>query len=165
MTLLISRMNGGDWPEVLAIYEQGIATRQATFELSAPSWEQFDATHLADCRLVARREDCVLGWAALSPESRRQCYSGVAEVSVYVRASARGQGVGTALLSQLIAESEALGLWTLEGATFPENTASLRLQARLGFREIGRRERVAKLDGVWRDTVLTERRSQCVGVE
>ena len=165
MELVISRMSDSDWPEVFDIYEDGIATRQATFESSAPSWEQFDAAHLPDCRLVARAEGSVLGWAALSPVSGRRCYSGVAEVSVYVRGSARGQGVGTALLSQLITESEARGLWTLEGATFPENTASLRLQSRLGFREIGRRERVAKLDGVWRDTVLTERRSRRVGSE
>jgi phosphinothricin acetyltransferase len=165
MELEIIRMVNRDGPEVLAVYEEGIATRQATFETSVPSWERWDAAHLAECRLVAWAEGILLGWAALSPTSRRKCYSGVAEVSVYVRGSARGQGIGTALLEGVIAESEARGFWTLEGATFPENTASLRLQARCGFREIGRRERIAKLDGVWRDTVLTERRSQRVGTE
>ena len=165
MKLAIDHMSRGDWPEVLEIFEEGMATRQATFETSAPSWEQWDAAHLPDCRLVARVEGSVIGWAALSPVSPRDCYAGVAEVGIYVRDTARGQGVGTALLHRLIVESEAHGLWTLQGATFPENTASLRLQARLGFREIGRRERIATLDGVWRDAMLTERRSHRVGWE
>jgi phosphinothricin acetyltransferase len=158
-------MTSDDWPQVRAIYQEGIATRQATFEMDAPSWEEWDAAHLARCRLVARAEEGVLGWAALSPVSRRPCYSGVAELSVYVRASARGRGVGAALLNRLISDSEAEGIWTLQGATFPENAASLRLQARCGFRVVGRRERIARMDGVWRDTVLTERRSRKVGVE
>jgi len=160
--LVISGMSSQDWPEVLSVYEEGLATRQATFETSAPSWEHWDAAHLPSCRFVARAEGVILGWAALSPVSRRPCYLGVAEVSVYVRGSARGRGVGEALLQRLIAESEARGFWTLQGSTFPENAASLRLQARCGFREVGRRQRIAKLDGVWRDTVLTERRSQRV---
>ncbi len=149
--------------DVLAIYEEGIAARQATFETQTPSWEEWDAAHLAACRLVARAGEAVVGWAALSPVSRRRCYSGVAEASVYVRASARGQGVGRALLEALIVASEAHGIWTLQGATFAENTASLRLQERCGFRIVGRRERIARLDGVWRDTVLSERRSCRVG--
>lgn len=114
---------------------------------------------------MARAGKAVLGWGALSQVSRRECYIGVAEVSVYVRESARGQGVGRALLEHLVAASEAEGIWTLQGATFPENTASLRLQASCGFRVIGRRNRIAKMDGVWRDTVLTERRSGKVGAE
>lgn len=154
-----------DWPQVRTIYEEGIATGQATFEVQIPSWEEWDAAHLSDCRLVARRGSQVLGWAALNPVSRRACYAGVAEVSVYVGMSMRGQGVGGALLEALIGASESRGIWTLQGATFPENTASLRLQARCGFRVVGRRERIARLNGVWRHTVLTERRSRAVGAE
>jgi L-amino acid N-acyltransferase YncA len=149
---------------VCSIYEEGIATRNATFEAEAPSWESWDAAHIPACRLVARAGQMVRGWGALSPVSKRRCYAGVAEVSVYVRESARGQGVGRALLEHLIAASEAEGIWTLQGATFPENAESLRLQASCGFRVVGRRERIAQVDGVWRDTVLTERRSRKVGV-
>jgi phosphinothricin acetyltransferase len=159
----VEEMLSDDWPDIRAIYEQGIATRNATFEAQAPSWEQWDAAHLAACRLVVRGPDGLLGWAALSPVSRRKCYSGVAEVSVYVRESARGQGVGRALLERLIAVSEAHGIWTLQGSTFPENAASVRLQETCGFRVVGRRERIAEMDGVWRDTVVTERRSEKVG--
>lgn len=148
-----------------AIYEEGIATGQATFETEAPSWEQWDSAHLPSGRLVAREGDLVVGWGALSPVSRRQCYAGVAEASVYVGGLARGRGVGRALLEHLIADSEAQGIWTLQGATFPENPASLRLQARCGFRVVGKRERIARMNGVWRDTLLTERRSGKVGVE
>ena len=157
-------MRPEDWPEVRSIYEEGIATRNATFEAEAPSWEQWDAVHIRACRIVACGEQVVLGWGALSPVSRRQCYVGVAEVSVYVRESARGQGVGRALLEHLIAASEAEGIWTLQGATFPENAASLLLQASCGFRVVGCRERIAQVGGVWRHTVLTERRSGKVGV-
>jgi phosphinothricin acetyltransferase len=153
-----------DWPQVRAIYEEGIATHQATFETEVPSWEQWDSAHLENGRFVARDADRVLGWGALSPVSRRLCYAGVAEVSVYVRESARGRGVGRALLEQVIAASEAQGIWTLQGSTFPENAASLRLQERCGFRVVGRRERIAQMNGVWRDTVLTERRSGKVGL-
>ena len=163
MKFEIMRMDEGDGPEALAVYEEGIAARQATFETSLPSWEQWKAAHLTECRFVAKSGGVLLGWAALSSTSSRKCYSGVAEVSVYVREKARGQGIGKALLEKIVAESEATGFWTLQGVTFPENTASLRLQAHSGFREVGRRERVAKLDGVWRDTVLTERRSRRVG--
>jgi phosphinothricin acetyltransferase len=153
-----------DWSQVRAIYEEGITTRQATFETELPSWEQWDSAHLENGRFVARDNDRVLGWGALSPVSRRRCYAGVAEVSVYVRESARGRGVGRALLEQVIAASEAQGIWTLQGSTFPENAASLRLQERCGFRVVGRRERIAQMNGVWRDTVLTERRSGKVGL-
>ncbi|HEY7697039.1 MAG TPA: GNAT family N-acetyltransferase [Vicinamibacteria bacterium] len=157
-------MSAEDWPQVRSIYEEGIATNQATFEAEAPSWEEWDSAHLPSGRLVARENDLLLGWGALSPVSRRRCYAGVAEVSVYVRESARGRGVGRALLDHLIAASEAQGIWTLQGATFPENTASLRLQERCGFRVVGRRERIGRMNGVWRDTVLTERRSEKQGV-
>ena len=160
MELDVVRMEDTDAPDVLAIYEESIAGRQATFETSVPSWEQWDAAHLAECRFVAKSKGIILGWAALSRTSCRKCYVGVAEVSVYVRSAAHGRGIGRALLEKIIAESESAGFWTLQGSTFPENTASLTLQARCGFRKIGRRERIAKLDGVWRDAVLTERRSE-----
>jgi phosphinothricin acetyltransferase len=159
----IDTLRADDWPEVRSIYQEGIDTGQATFEMQAPSWESWDAAHLSIARLVARQGGSVLGWAALSPVSRRECYRGVAEVSVYVRSSQRGRGIGLGLLEAAIAESERQGIWTLFGSTFPENEASLRLQAHCGFRIIGRRERIAQLRGVWRDTVLTERRSRIVG--
>ena len=159
MKLDVVRMVGTDAWDVLAIYEEGISGRQATFETNVPSWEQWDAAHLHECRFVAKSKGTILGWAALSRISSRQCYAGVAEVSVYVCSEAHGQRIGRALLDRIIAASESAGFWTLQGSTFPENKASLRLQARCGFREIGRRERIAQLDGVWRDTVITERRS------
>ncbi len=163
MDFVIDAMAPQDWPQVREIYVEGVVTGQATFETEAPSWEQWDAGHSRLCRLAARQGEAVLGWAALSPVSRRQCYAGVAEVSVYVGAAHRGKGVGKALLPALIAESERQGLWTLQGATFAENTASLRLQISCGFQVIGRRQRIAQLRGVWKDTVLTERRSAVVG--
>jgi phosphinothricin acetyltransferase len=159
----IRDLQASDWPRVLAIYGDGIASGLATFETECPSWEEWDAAHLACCRLVARQQDEVVGWAALSPVSRRQCYAGVAEVRVYVGASTRRQGVGRALLEALIRESEEHGIWTLQGVTFAENVASLRVQAECGFRVVGRRERIAVLNGIWRDTILTERRSGLVG--
>lgn len=165
MSLDIVEMTPDDWEAVKTIYLEGIATGQATFETEAPAWEPWDAAHHGFGRLVARRGGRVVGWAALSPVSRRACYAGVAEVSVYVAADTRGQGVGRALLMAEVAESERRGIWTLQGATFAENEASLRLQRQCGFRVIGRRERVARLGGVWRDTVLTERRSPVVGVD
>jgi phosphinothricin acetyltransferase len=149
---------------VRAIYGDGIAGGNATFETELPAWEAWDAAHHPFGRLVARSAEPVVGWAALSPVSRRRCYAGVAEVSVYVAANWRGRGVGRILLDAVIAEAERHGIWTLQGATFPENEASLRLQEACGFRQIGRRERVAQLHGVWRDTILTERRSTVVGV-
>ena len=159
----IAPMTAADWPQVRAIYAEGIASGQATFETEPPAWEAWDAGHLPHSRLVARRGERVVGWAALAPVSRRACYAGVAEISVYVAADCRAQGVGTTLLRALIAESERHGIWTLQGATFAENAASLRMQTACGFRVVGRRERVAKLHGSWRDTVLTERRSSLVG--
>jgi phosphinothricin acetyltransferase len=160
----IESMSIADWDAVAAIYLEGIATGQATFETEAPSWEQWDADHYPFARLVARSASQVLGWSALSPTSQRQCYAGVAEISVYVAEARRGNGIGQRLLQQLISESERHGIWTLQAATFPENEASLRLQKSCGFREIGSRRRVAQLYNVWRDTVLTERRSRIVGI-
>jgi L-amino acid N-acyltransferase YncA len=156
-------MRPGDWDEIKAIYLEGIATGHATFETEAASWETWDRTHLSFARLVTREKDSVSGWAALSPVSSRKVYAGVAEVSVYVAAAHRGQGIGRALLESLIVESERNGIWTLQAAVFPENEATLALHKRCGFREVGRRERISKLNGVWRDTVLLERRSQLTG--
>jgi phosphinothricin acetyltransferase len=161
--LSIEPMQPADWPAVRAIYREGIATGNATFETEAPEWEQWDSGHLPICRLVARRDGQIVGWAALSPVSGRCVYAGVAEVSVYVAAAARGQGVGKALLAALVAESERAGLWTLQAGIFPENAASLALHRACGFREVGRRERIGQMHGVWRDIVLMERRSKIVG--
>jgi phosphinothricin acetyltransferase len=158
-------MQSADWEQVRAIYLEGIATGQATFETEAPTWEQWDAAHHPFARLVARGGNRVLGWAALSPVSSRRCYAGVAEASVYVAAEWRDGSVGRQLLEALIRESERQGIWTLQGATFPENEASLRLQQRCGFRKVGRRVRIAQLHGVWRDTIITERRSSVVGMQ
>jgi len=165
MSVEIRPMEPADWERVRAIYEQGIASGQATFELEAPSWERWDAAHLPFARLVARFEDRVIGWAALSPVSGRCCYAGVAEASVYVDTDHRGQGAGRQLLLETIAESERRGIWTLQGGAFAENEASLRLQRACGFRVVGKRERIGQLHGVWRDTILTERRSPVVGVD
>lgn len=153
-----------DWPSVRQIYLEGISSGNATFETQAPSWETWDAGHRPDCRLAAKTaESHLLGWAALSPVSKRKVYEGVAEVSVYVAEAARGQGVGKALLAALVAASEAAGIWTLQASIFPENVASIALHKQAGFREIGYRERIAQHHGVWRNTVLMERRSKVIG--
>jgi phosphinothricin acetyltransferase len=156
----IRSLEPSDWPAVERIYAEGIATRAATFETEPPTWEQFDAGRLRDHRLVAIEDGAVVGWAAVSPVSLRECYSGVVEHSVYVAEDARGRGIGIALLEALVASTEASGIWTIQSSVFPENEASVRLHERAGFRVVGRRERIAKLDGVWRDTVLVERRAR-----
>jgi L-amino acid N-acyltransferase YncA len=148
-----------DWDAVREIYEQGIATGDATFETGAPDWTTWDAAHLDDHRLVAVNGKAVIGWIALSPVSDRCAYAGVAEHSVYIHAEARGRGVGRALLRALIATSEAAGIWTIQTGIFLENTASLRLHQACGFRIVGRRERIGRHHGRWRDTLLLERRS------
>lgn len=152
-------MEPGDWPAVRLIYCEGIATGHATFETEAPSWEAWSESHLEFGRLVARNEDRISGWAALSPVSKRRVYAGVAEVSVYVAEDQRHQGIGSALLRQLVLTSEQHGVWTLQAVMFPENAATIALHQRCGFREVGRRERIGKLNGVWRDTIWLERRS------
>jgi L-amino acid N-acyltransferase YncA len=161
--LLIRALTKDDWPAVAAIYAEGIATRNATFETAVPSWEAWNASHQAEHRLVAEEGGRIVGWAALSPVSDRCCYAGVAENSVYVAAEARGRGVGRALLEQLISATEAAGLWTIETGIFPENKASVALHERCGFRVVGVRKRLGQLDGVWRDVLLLERRSGVVG--
>ncbi len=163
-TLAIDALSPTDWPRVCAIYLDGILSGNATFETEPPSWDQWDRSHLPFGRLLAKSDDGILGWAALSPVSTRMCYAGVAEVSVYLSAEARGQGTGRTLLREIIQQSEAHGIWMLQGSVFPENVASLRMCAANGFRQVGRRKHIAKLNGVWRDTVLIERRSQRVGI-
>lgn len=160
----IRRMTENDWPEVCRIYLEGISTGNATFEAEVPSWERWDAGHLRDCRLIACNGANVVGWAVLSPVSSRRVYAGVTEVSVYVGESARGSGVGKALMAALVEASERAGIWTLQAGIFPENVASIELHKSVGFREIGRRERVGKMGDRWRDVVLMERRSKIVGV-
>jgi len=151
-------MRPADWRAVREIYLQGIATGNATFQKTAPDWEEWDRSHLPHSRLVVRREGKVAGWGALSRVSPRQVYAGVAEVSVYVAEWARSQGVGRVLLDGLVAESERHGIWTLQAGIFPENHASLALHRSAGFRVVGTRERLGCMDGVWRDVVLLERR-------
>ena len=153
----------GDWPAVRAIYAQGIAGGMATFETAVPDWETWDARHRVDCRFTARVEGKVAGWVALVPVSPRVVYAGVAEVSVYVDTAYHGRGIGTALLERLIEASEEAGIWTLQAGVFPDNTSSIRLHEELGFREVGRRERIGRLNGEGRDVLLLERRSRRVG--
>jgi L-amino acid N-acyltransferase YncA len=162
MGIQIRSLVVADWPSVCAIYLEGIATKLATFETSAPTWEKWDSNHLSFARLaaIAENEGRLAGWAALSPVSNRSVYSGVAEVSVYVAREFQGMGVGRALLERLIVQSEQNGIWTLQASVFPENESSLELHGSCGFREVGIREKIGKLNGNWRDTVLLERRSR-----
>jgi len=163
-TIKIRPLKPNDWPSVAQIYAEGIETGFATFEKDIPSFEDWDSAHMKSCRLIAAAEDEILGWAALSPVSSRCVYGGVGEVSVYVGQNSRGMGVGKILMEALITESEKEGLWTLQSGIFPENKGSIKLHEQVGFRFIGRRERVGKLDGVWKDNVLFERRSTVVGI-
>lgn len=159
----VRSMTAADWLAVADIYAAGIATRNATFETEPPTWEAFDRSHLTDHRLVATIDDDIVGWAAVSPISDRCAYAGVAENSIYIRPDRQGLGIGRTLLDALIASTEAAGIWTLQTGIFPENTASLTLHHRCGFRTIGTRERIGRLDGIWRDVTLLERRSPTVG--
>jgi L-amino acid N-acyltransferase YncA len=163
--LTISQMTAADWPAAARIYEAGIAGGNATFELAAPSWERWCATHVEEMCLLARAEGAdVLGWAALGRGSAREVYRGVAEISIYVGPEHAGQGVGRALLSALIEASERAGFWTLDAGIFPENAASIALHESCGFRLRGVRERVGQMpDGRWRDVQMYERRSAVIG--
>lgn len=163
--MTIQSLTEAHWPAVRTIYEQGIATGNATFETQAPEWQAWDRAHLPHSRLVAVDDaGTVRGWAALSPVSSRCVYGGVAEISIYIAADAWGQGVGRQLLQALITDSEAHGIWTLQAGTFEENSASIGLHTQAGFRVIGHRERIGQHHGVWRNTVQMERRSPSVGV-
>lgn len=161
---LILEMSEAHWPEVAQIYKQGIDTDFATFEKEIPSYEQWNRNHISSCRLVALRDDMVVGWAALSPVSGRCVYGGVAEVSVYVAEKARGLSIGKLLMEELITASEKEGFWTLQSGIFPENTASIKLHEKTEFRYLGKRERIGQLDGIWKDNLLFERRSEIVGI-
>lgn len=164
MRFTIEVMQESDWHSVKQIYLEGINTKIATFQSELPSWEEWDKGHCKNCRLVAKAEDVVLGWAALSPVSSRCVYAGVAEVSVYIGGQYQGKGVGKALLMNLVERSEKNGYWTLQSGIIKENAASLKLHLTCGFREVGFRERLGKMDnGRWHDVVLVERRSSLVG--
>lgn len=151
--------------EVAEIYRQGLATGMATFQNEVPSWEEWDRAHLAFCRMAASKNNKILGWAALTPASGRSVYAGVAEVSIYLAEGERGKGIGTLLLNALIEQSEANGIWTLQSGIFSENKGSIRLHEKCGFRQVGYRERIAKKNGIWKDTVLMERRSKITGTD
>jgi len=163
--ILITEMKEESWPEVQRIYNEGIATKNATYETEAPEWDAWNLSHRKDCRLIALNDKQIAGWAALSIVSGRSVYSGVAEVSVYIDADFRGMGVGNQLMKQLITDSERNGIWTLQSGIFPENKASMALHIKHGFRIVGTREKVGKMEDVWRDTILLERRSKVVGVD
>ena len=163
MGIEIRGMTAEDWELVRSIYLAGIATGQATFETEAPAWTDWNKAHLPAPRLVAASDEEIAGWAALSRVSTRPVYAGVAEVSVYVDQQMRGRGVGALLLETLVQESERNGIWTLQASIFPENAASISLHQSCGFREVGTRERIGKMQGVWRNTLLFERRSKLVG--
>ena len=165
MDIVIEEMKPGDWPQVSAIYLAGIRTGIATFQSDVPGWEEWDRSHCACCRLVARSGDTVLGWAALSPVSSRCVYAGVAEVSIYVSDAYRGKGIGKTLLNKLVIESEQHGFWTLQASIIRENVASRELHRTCGFRKLGIRERLGRMpNGAWHDVVWMERRSKTVGL-
>ena len=161
--IAIEELRPEHWPGVERVYAEGIATGNATFETEVASWDAWDAAHLAEHRFVALRDGDVVGWAAVSPVSDRCVYGGVVENSVYVAMEARGQGIGLRLLEALAASTEAAGIWTIQTGIFPENDVSLRLHQRAGFEVVGRRKRLGKLNGKWRDVLLLERRSEVVG--
>lgn len=153
-----------DWESVARIYQEGLDTGHATFETNIPNWEAWNAGHIKDCRIIAKIDTEIVGWAALSPVSSRCVYGGVAEVSVYVLSKFSGQSIGTQLLKRLISESEKQGIWTLQAGVFPENKGSIKIHERLGFRKVGYREKIGQMNGIWRDTVLLEKRSDNVGI-
>ena len=154
-----------DWDQVAEIFRQGIETGNATFETQIPSWDKWDLTHVQSCRIVATIENVVVGWAALIPVSARKVYAGVGEVSIYISNKYKGLKIGTRLLKKLIEESETEGFWTLQAGIFPENTASIQLHQNHGFRIIGYREKIGLMSGIWRDTILLERRSKKIGTQ
>lgn len=162
MQIQIREMRPDDWPQVREIYREGIETGHATFETEIPDWEEWDRSHIPSCRPVSFKGEIITGWAGLSPTSKREAYSGVAEVSIYVKSEYQKHGIGSSLLQRLIEKSEKAGFWTLQAAIFPENQHSIRLHKAHGFREVGIREKLGKLRGKWRDVILLERRSETI---
>ena len=162
-SISIEPLTADHWEAVRSIYVEGIATGNATFQQTSPSWEEWDTEHFPACRLVARSAEEIMGWAALSPASRRLVYRGVAEISIYVAENARGHGIGAKLMAALIAASEVEGIWTLQAGIFPENIASIKLHTQAGFRIVGTRSGLGCMNRRWRDVVLLERRSLTVG--
>lgn len=163
--MIVRTMKPIDWKAVSTIYSEGIATGFATFETQVPSYAQWDSAHTKQCRLVAESGGEILGWAALSPVSSRCVYGGVGEVSVYISEKSRGKGVGKLLMQHLIEASEKSGFWTIQSGIFPENTASIKLHEKAGFRYIGKRERIGKINGIWKDNLLFEKRSEKVNAD
>lgn len=164
MDFTIENMKPADWPQVSAIYSAGIKTGIATFQRDVPSWKEWDQSHLESCRLVARLNDMILGWAALTPTSSRCVYAGVAEASIYINPEYKHRGIGTELLKNLIRQSEEEGFWSLQAGIIKENTHSRKLHQKCGFRELGFRERLGQMaNGKWHDVVLMEHRSKAVG--
>ena len=163
-SLIFRKLTFSDWEEVSKIYSEGLDTGNATFETNVPDWNDWDNGHLSDGRIVAEKDGKVVGWSALSPVSSRCVYGGVAEVSVYVSSEYKGQKIGTRLLERLIKDSEDMGIWTLQAGIFPENKGSIIIHKKLNFREVGFREKIGKLNGIWRDTILLERRSKKTGI-
>lgn len=161
--IVIDPMLAEDWSAVKTIYQQGLDSGTASFETSVPDWPTWNNKHRPDCRLVARRNGRIAGWAALAAVSSRSAYAGVAEISIYIHKDEMGRGIGDRLIAELIQKSEEAGYWTLQSGIFPQNTASLRLHAKHGFREVGRREKIARRDGKWHDLILLERRSSYAG--
>lgn len=157
-------MDIGDAPAVLDIYKKGLETRNATFETVVPDWDHWDSSHHQFCRFVYEKNGKVVGWGALAPVSNRSCYKGVAEISIYVDTDNLGRGVGGKLMEAVVESSERNGIWTLFASIFPENATSHKMHLSHGFREVGTRERIAKLDGIWRNTLILERRSKRVGI-
>jgi L-amino acid N-acyltransferase YncA len=161
--LTIENMSEYHWNDVMRIYDSGIASGNATFEMHVPDWNSWDRSHLKECRLIARSGSIIAGWAALSPVSERKVYAGVAEVSIYIDPEFRGLGIGNRLMAALIRDSEQSGIWTLQAGIFPENEISLKLHLKNGFRVVGKRERIGKMGDLWRDVILVERRSDKIG--
>lgn len=162
--IVFRQMMPSDWPAVAQIYKEGIDTGNATFQTEIPTWEEWDTGHLKTCRIVAELNGKIVGWIALSLVSGRCVYAGVAEVSIYISAQHRGQKIGYQLLKKVIAESEANNIWMLQSGIFLENASSIKIHESLGFRNIGYREKMGKMNGVWRDVLILERRSRIVGI-
>ncbi|GAB3046636.1 GNAT family N-acetyltransferase [Virgibacillus ainsalahensis] len=163
--IVIEKMSKADWNQVREIYLEGINTGNATFDTESPTWEEWNEKYAPTCRLVVKEEGNVIGWAALLPMNGKAAFYGVAELSIYLSPKSAGKGIGTRLLSELITASEANGFWTLQSGIFPENVTSIKLHRNAGFREVGVRRRLGRLNGVWRDVVMLERRSSVVGVD